>query len=141
MRNRTFFQTLFAYLGKVTNLSYNDCVGPFLCLWVSLGWLKGHGPIQKSVLLCESRNVELPQLRMRRRRITPLFSYFGGVDKSIKSIARSRAKDRLNRTVMSYIIEFVMFNKSVCYEQCWRRGLSCFKKGVFLPLEGHVLHR
>ena len=29
--------------------------------------------------------------------------------------------------------------KSDDYRRRWRRCLSCFKKGVFLPLEGHVL--
>ena len=60
MRNRTFFYVLFAYLGNVTNLSYNNSISLFVCLWVSLRWLEGYANIQKSVLLCESKNVELP---------------------------------------------------------------------------------
>ena len=36
-------------------------------------------------------------------------------------------------------IETVTFMKSDDYRRRWRRCLSCFKKGVFLPLEGHVL--
>ena len=33
----------------------------------------------------------------------------------------------------------VTFIKSDDYRRRWRRCLSCFKKSVFLPLEGHVL--
>ena len=35
--------------------------------------------------------------------------------------------------------ETVNFMKSDDYRRRWRRRLSCFKKSVFLPLEGHVL--
>ena len=35
--------------------------------------------------------------------------------------------------------ETVTFIESDNYRRRWRRRLSCFKKSVFLPLEGHVL--
>ena len=36
-------------------------------------------------------------------------------------------------------VESVTFIESDDYRRRWRRRLSCFKKSVFLPLEGHVL--
>ena len=35
--------------------------------------------------------------------------------------------------------EFVTYKESECYKLGWRRRLSCFKKGVFLRQEEHVL--
>ena len=56
-----------------------------------------------------------------------------------KTFTCDRTNALRNRSIFSSLFEFVTHKKSEVYKQCLRTCLSCPKRGMFLPLERHLL--